>query len=78
MILSCKQQRNTGQGTQHNDHKPLANIPFLYKYFIYYVLGAGIEQRKKKKKVNKVPDSQRIYIQAGEINKNNKKHLSWL
>lgn len=49
MILSCKQQRNTGQGTQHNDHKPLANIPFLYKYFIYYVLGAGIEQRKKKK-----------------------------
>lgn len=38
-----------GQGTQHNDHKPLANIPFLYKYFIYYVLGAGIEQRKKKK-----------------------------
>ena len=76
MILSWKQQRNMGQGAQHNDHKPLANIPFLYKYFIYYVLGAGIEQSKKK--VNEVLDSQRIYIQAGKINNNNKKHLSWL
>ena len=48
MILSWKQQKNMGQGAQHNDHKPLANIPFLYKYFIHYVLGAGIEQSQKK------------------------------
>ena len=47
-FLSWKQQRNMGQGAQHNAHKPLANISFLYKYFIYSVLGAGIEQWKKK------------------------------